>query len=157
MSTDMQNSTTFIQSIDAFFQLPTQNRHFIRNRQRFTMPGFHILLYLLKNPRRTDRSPAYHNGIYTVLFEFFTSDLRCRYITVSYDRYFHTRILFHLAYQTPIRLSGVHLTASTPMNRQCSNTAILQLLGQFYDYSGIMIPSEFSPSRGFLRHSQQPG
>ena len=100
------------------------------------------MLHLLEDPRTAKAGSANHDTIHAVAVKAFARTLGGGDVAIADDGDVHAWIVFHLANQGPVGLTGVHLRASAAMNGQRLDAAILQLLGQVNDNLMALIPAQ---------------
>ena len=110
MAAYMQYTAAFVQQIDAVQHFPAEDIHFPVERQRWEFfAGFYIMLHFFEYPGASEAGTSDHDGIYPIEVKTFFGTLRCGYISIADDRNMYARILLYLAYQGPIRFTGIHL------------------------------------------------
>ena len=143
MPPDVRNAAPLVETCHALAQLPPYHLHALVHRQGCRAYAIaHISLYIAEYPRRPDGGTPYHDAIHAIAVEAFGGTLGGRHVAIAYDGDVHPGIVFHLAYQSPVGLAGVHLAAGTPVYGQSRYAAILQLLGQLYDNLRVMVPAQ---------------
>ncbi len=96
----------------------------------------------LEHPGTAKRRPPHHDSVDTVAFESLPRLFRRGDVAVPHDGYVHPRVTLDFPDERPVGLTGVHLRARPPVNRQCRYAAVLQLLGQRDDYLAVVVPSQ---------------
>ena len=90
----------------------------------------------------SERGAAYHHRVHAVTLERQPCLLRRSDVAVAYYRDVYARVLLHAAYQSPVRLAGVHLGAGASVYGKSLYAAVLQLLGQVFDDDVLRVPSQ---------------
>ena len=139
----MQDTPVFVDTRYIDVQLFLQYVYlFIDVKRRIVRFSVEIVTHLFKDPGLPKRCPANHDSIYAKTLESLFGFLRRSNVAIANDRNVDARIVFHLANQRPISISGVHLTACAAVNGQRLDATILQLFGQFGDNKIVFIPSQ---------------
>ena len=99
------------------------------------------MFHFAENPGTAYAASTDHNGIHSILFETLFTDFGGSDIAITDDRDLHAGILFYLADQCPVCLSGIHLCSGTSVDGKGGDTAILQLFSQVYDDPVVGIPA----------------
>ena len=150
----MQDTPVFVDTRHVDVQLFLQDVYlFIDVKRRIVRFSIQIVAHFFKDPGLSKGCPANHDSIYAKTLESQFGFLGRSNVAVANDRNVDARIVFHLANQRPISISGVHLTARAAMDGQRLNTTILQLFGQFGDNKIVFIPSQACLHRYWRTHS----
>ena len=143
MATNVQNSATFVETLDTVHHLRTQNIHCLFESERRRMLAMlKIVLDFAENPWTAEAGASNHHCIDAVALETLFGALGGGNVAIADDGYSHARVFFYLANESPIGLACVHLGACAAMHGECSNSAILQCLGKFNDYLAIVVPAQ---------------
>ena len=104
--------------------------------------GVNLFHDLPENPRPAERCSAHHDSVHAIAFEGLYGALCRGDVSIANDGNIHAWIALHLADERPVGLVGVELRARAAMNRQCRDTAILQLLCQLRDNQVLLVPAQ---------------
>ena len=143
MTSDVENSAIFVDAVDAFGDLPAQERQFFGSGDIVDAPPCcDEMLHFAENPRRTDRSATDHNTVDSVSVEAFSETFRGCDVAVPDDRDRHSRIGFNLCDERPVSLTGVQLRARSAVDSKRFDSAVLEAFGEVDDNFVFAVPAE---------------
>src|SRR5690606_23725663 len=105
-------------------------------------PGLKIVLYFLKEPRRTNTGPSDHGPVQTIFVPHFHGHYGTVHITVPENGNMHPLVVLYLGDRGPIGLALVHLYPRSAMDGDGLTSHILQSLRNLDYFNGIMVPSQ---------------
>ena len=132
MAPCVQDATILVDAFDVDAQLFFQHVDFLVECQRLSA----------EEPRTAKCGAANHHGIDTVLRKGSVGLLQRVNVAVANDGDMDARIALHLADESPVGLSCVHLRACPSVYCQCLDAAVLQLFGQCGDDELLLVPSQ---------------
>ena len=134
MSADVQDATSFVQSLHALHHLllqdveiPTESLLGQRLARR------EVMFHLAEDPGAADAASANHYAVYAIVVEALFALLGGHHVAVANDGDRHAWVALHLANQAPVGLACVHLRTGATMDGEGCDAAVLQLLGQLHD------------------------
>ena len=86
-----------------------------------------------EEPRLTESGATYHDGIDTIAVEGSLCLFGCADVAVADDGDVDALTVLHLADESPVGLTLIHLGASTTMDGECFDAAVLKPFGKFED------------------------
>ena len=143
MTAYVQDAAIFVNTRHALLHLVFQGHHaFVERDGRQFLARLEQVLDFLEYPRPSEGGTSHQDAIDARFLEALLGNLcRCD-IAVADDGNVDARILLHLADQRPVGFSGVHLRTRAPMDGQCLDAAVLQLLSQCGDDLVLAVPAQ---------------
>lgn len=138
----MQDAAVFVNSLYRLAQLTTKNAKLFSHRKQRNAGVVHGIADLAEYPRRSNRSPAYHDSVDTVFLKSLYGTFRSSDVSVADDRNFHAWVGFQLADKSPVGLSGIHLAARASMHCNGLDAAVLKPGPEVADYLIFAVPPQ---------------